>query len=181
MSADSLALLSGATSAFGSLASGFAARRADRTNEALALAQAQSAEQAAGVARQGADLEAVEIGERARGVMGSQRAAAAASGVDVNTGSPLLAIMDTITKGARDISLARYRGEVQAYGYETEAWRSNIMASQYRQRGRQSLLGGFMGFGQNLLRGASGFLRGGGSATGDGGSSGDDYWGQMAG
>ena len=168
MSADSLALLSGATSAFGSLASGFAARRADRTNEALALAQAQSAEQAAGVARQGADLEAVEIGERARDVMGSQRAAAAASGVDVNTGSPLLAIMDTITKGARDISLARYRGEVQAYGYETEAWRSTIEAGIWGAKRRQTLLGGFMGAGQNLLRAGAQVMWGGrsGSAMG---------------
>lgn len=122
-----------------------------------------------------------------RRVISSQRAAAAASGVDVSSGSPLELMSETAASGAYDALKIRYAGSVQAANYESQAALDRLQGQMYRTAGYSragatllggasrvfSLLGGFGGGGASaapaygatgaglLLQGPNGFLVGG--------------------
>lgn len=74
-------------------------------------------------------------------IKSEQRAAFGASGVDVQSGSPLEAISDTAMLGELDALTIRSNAEREAYGYRTGA--SNYMAQSKldRMKGRQAAVG----------------------------------------
>lgn len=91
-------------------------------NAKVATLQAQDA-----IAR--GDLAAHEEGARTRGEMGAARAAAAAQGLDVGSGSALDVQANTATIGALDEATIRNNAARAAWGYTTEA-------ADYRQQGK---------------------------------------------
>ena len=134
MGLEMLLALGAATQVAGSLSAGIAGSQAGRYNAA-------AAEREAELSRASAAVEAGRIGRESRRVLGAQRAAAAASGVDVGQGSPLLTMLDTIRGAAEDASTARFKGEVRAVSLEAEA-------RLQRRAGRRALIGGLIGAGQ---------------------------------
>ena len=72
-------------------------------------------------ARAAAGLQAGRIREHGRDVMASQTAATAASGLSVESGSPVLARLDTLRKSEEDAMIARWKGDVQATEIEGQA------------------------------------------------------------
>lgn len=85
---------------------------------------------------------------RAAGVVGAQRAALAASGVDVNTGSAALIQQVTSMQGREEANTVRINAFREALGYKLEAeeerGRAGILRAGARSRQRLSLAtGGF--------------------------------------
>ncbi len=105
------------------------------------------------------------------GIIGHQRAAAAASNVDVGFGSPLDVQADAAFLGEQDALTIRTNAAREAWGYEVEAFdtrkraeitrREGVMLeAQGRQRATQSYLGAVntgLGFGQSLVQMRYGF------------------------
>jgi hypothetical protein len=86
--------------------------------------------------------------EKYRRLAESQKAQFGASGVDVNSGSPLDVLADTDAEGATSAMQLLYGGEL-------EAWNQRNKAYAARQQGQSSLLGGIMGGVSTGLLGAS--------------------------
>lgn len=112
-----------ALSGIGSLVSGFG--------------QAASYEQNAKLARQQAQYNANQKRRETSALLSRQRAAYGASGVQVNTGSPVDFIAETAEQGEMDALMMLYGGEAEA--------------SMMQSRARQSRLGGILGAGTSLL------------------------------
>jgi hypothetical protein len=111
------------------------------------------------------ELEEQRFRSQVRGMIGGQRAAFAASNVDVNWGSPLDVQAD-----------AAFLGELDALQIRTnasrEAWGHMVQAEDYRRRGEilrkeganalaagnQALIGSVIGAGTTLLTGAGNLL-----------------------
>ncbi|MEN6401853.1 MAG: hypothetical protein ABFD94_07890, partial [Armatimonadia bacterium] len=70
--------------------------------------------------RQGGD-EAADARRRTRRLLGTQRAAAGAAGVDVGSGSPLMTALETLAIGAEDVNRITRKTAVRAWGYRTAA------------------------------------------------------------
>ena len=128
MGLETLLAASAITQAAGGIGGGIAGMQAGSYNAAVAEREAE-------LARQTAAIEADRVRRAGRKLVGTQRVAAAASGVDVSGGSPLLVMLDTIRQTAEDASLATWKGEVKATGLEAEA-------RAQRRAGRQALIGG---------------------------------------
>ena len=67
----------------------------------------------------------------------SQRAKAGASGIDINTGSPLTVVQEMIDQESRDTDRDKFNARVAE---QSALYRANITSSQLRNRGRLSLL-----------------------------------------
>lgn len=125
-----------ATKVVGDIKAGNAAKRAGTAQREASESQAQLADYNAGVA----DLQATDAIARGaeeesrfrtsvKGIIGSQRAGAAAQGVDVNYGSPVDVQAD-----------AAFLGELDALTIKTnaarEAWGFKVQAEDLRKRGQ---------------------------------------------
>lgn len=88
----------------------------------LAEWNANIAEQAAKDAISRGDIEAGRVRSGTRQTVGSQRAALAAQGIDVNTGSAADVQSDTARIGALDELTARNNAAREAWGYKVQAW-----------------------------------------------------------
>lgn len=110
----SLSLFSGIGGAFASFTRAQAKRRLGKVNERLAEQQARD------VLRRGSEL--VGISEaRTKKTIGSQRAAFAAQGVSVNTGSARDVQADTATVGIMDALAIKNNALREAFGFKVQA------------------------------------------------------------
>jgi hypothetical protein len=75
----------------------------------------------ADIARATARNKAAQEREKYARIAGSQRAQYGASGVDVNTGSPLGVIADTDAEGEVSAMQLLYGGELEGWGYDRQA------------------------------------------------------------
>ncbi len=110
-----------------------------KANEALALEQAKDA----------VALGEEEIARRkleARRLIGAQRAAAAASGVDPSSGSPLELALDAASQAELDAMTIRNNAYRAAYGYR-------VQAINYRTRARMARIGARQESAQTILSG----------------------------
>lgn len=89
--------------------------------------------------------QALKAGREARS---SIRANAGASGVQVDTGSPLLVQREAIVSSTLDAARAKYAAEVQATGYKKQA-------ALYRFSGKQAQIAGYFGAASSLLGGGA--------------------------
>lgn len=110
--------------------------------------------QNAAIAAQQARNEAAQEKDRYRRLAAAQRASYGASGLDVNTGSPLDVLADTDAEGAVSVMQLLYGGQLDAANWRTRA-------NQALSSGRYSLSGGLLGGTGSALRAAS-WLTGGG-------------------
>jgi hypothetical protein len=119
-----------------------------RNNQMLAERNATLAEQqgAADVQRQQLKTAQLE---------GSQRAALAAQGGDVNSGSPLDILGDTARAGATDVATIRNNAAQQAYGYRLQGANAAGQASLSSATAANTMANLPFGIGSSLLGGAS--------------------------
>lgn len=129
-----------ATSVVGIVAGASASSEASEFNARQAAAAGEQSRMQAGIE------EARQRRQAAR-LLGSQRAATAGSGVNVE-GSPLLVMMETAGDAEYDAQLIKYGGEIRA----STAF---AQAASDRMAARAARTGGYIGAGGSLLRGAS--------------------------
>lgn len=119
--------------------------------------QAQVARNNEVVAGENADLATFrgnqEIGmaqQRTAQTIGAQRAAAGASGVDVNSGSPLRAQQDTARIGDVDVQTIRANAQRSAWGFRTQASNFENEGKLDSARGDQAAFASLIGGGSNF-------------------------------
>lgn len=161
MSADTgalsrLILMSSGASAVAGLASSFnesAALRAQSSYDAKMYdASASVLDRQAQDAISRGETAASRYGSQVRGLQGSQRAATASQGVQVDTGTPGDIVQDTGRMGALDILTLRNNAALEAFGYD-------VQAGQARAAGRMASAQGKAGARQTLATGGLSFLR----------------------
>ena len=172
-----LAIIGAAVSAVGSIASGFA-------TAANAKYQGQVARNNAIIAQQNADYahKAGQVNAQAESLKAAQRggmikAAQAANGVDVNTGSNVDVQESDREKGQLDTQTVLHKADLQAYGYRTQATNYEAQARLDDSQAGQAEIGGFLGAAGGLAGNksiAGMFSSGGGGAVADAGPSGGD-------
>lgn len=110
-------------------------------------------------ARNAALLNTENAAYRAKLLLGGQKAAAGASGVDPGQGSPLALMSETAAQTTFDQLKIKYQGDVTATADRNQAALDRFYASQYSSTG-------FLRAGASLLTGLTGFGRGfGGGAS----------------
>lgn len=112
----------------------------------VAQHNAKIAENNATAARQQAAYEADIQRGRQRQIIGAQRAAGAASGLDITQGTPVAVLGDTAKAGEMDILARLYSGESAASAYENDA-------QNFRAGGKAQRTAGFINAGTSLLSG----------------------------
>ena len=124
MGTEVLALGSLATTLAGGLVSASGAKQTAQANAQTAQYQAAVArnnqviaEQNANASSTAGDTQVENAGIKARNALGSARAAAAASGLDVNVGTPYAEQLTTDQIHLLDAATIRNNAAVQAYGY----------------------------------------------------------------
>ena len=103
---------------------------------------------AAADAQRRGELDAQRVQRNTSQMVGSQRAAYAAKGLDITEGTPGDVIDQTNFFGKADAETARYNGRLDAYGKQVQAQNFNSAASAASYNGRQAVAG-------DLLSGAS--------------------------
>lgn len=124
-------------------------------------AQAKAYAANADIALQQARNQAAQEQDKYKRLAASQRASFGASGVDVNSGSPLDVLADTDAEGAVSAMQMLYGGQLEAAN-----WRQR--AASARASGNQALLGGMLGGMTNLALGAAKLQSGSKSPSGSG-------------
>ncbi|WP_428668031.1 hypothetical protein [Reyranella sp.] len=140
---------------YGGLQQASAANQAASVNSTLALQRARTA-------RDVAAADAADIAINTRKTLGSTRAAAGASGLLIEDGSPLEALMDNAATGELNRQRRLWAGEQEARGFMVDAYGEQVRGWQGAQKGYAAAAGGAAG----LLTGGSklyGLLNGGGS------------------
>lgn len=145
-------LAGGAVAAYGAEAKGGADRAMYNYQSGVAKLNASIARQNADYTRTAGETAAYQSGLKTADVVGKQTVAQAASGVDVNSGSPK-DIRDTTTKlGQVDQSLIRTNYAKKAYGYDveavtknTEAYADTVAGSQAKKAGDISAASSILG------------------------------------
>lgn len=128
-----------AVGAFGSIAGGIQANNVAKYN-------AKVAENNATAENQRAAYEAGLQRDQLRRVVGAQRAAGAASGLDTQSGTPLVVLGDSAREGELDILARLYSGQASATAYRNDA-------ARMRAEGKSAQMGGFINAGTSLLSG----------------------------
>lgn len=143
---------------------------AGKTAQAQAEAQASAMEQNARTAQaQGHDaierggLEELRLRRQLAQYRGNQRTQAAASGIDIDSGSALDARNATISEGEHDAAAIRYNAARERWGYEQQAANLNAQAANTRAAGRyakdSALIGSVLGFGLDIGEGIYGYTQ----------------------
>ena len=119
-----------------------------RNNQAAAERNATLARQQGAVQEDRQRLKTAQL-------LGSQRAALASQGGDVNTGSNLDILGDTARAGESDALAIRHNALTQALGYEQQAAGAGGQASLYSADAANTMANLPFGIGSSLLGGAS--------------------------
>ncbi len=162
ISATTIAAASMATAAVGAGISAYGAYQQGQAQAAAANYQAQVARNNAIIAKQNADA-ATAAGEnqaeqslmKTGMTVGAARAAAAANGLDPNSGSPLSLQTDTAKTGAVNALTIRNNAAWQAYGDQVQGMSQTAQAGLDQAQSGWDAQAGGMGAATSLLSGAS--------------------------
>lgn len=138
------------------LAGGYSAvetRNQGKAIEAQSEIDAQIAAEQGEQAKQAGLVEEEKHLRRVRQMIGSQRAAAAASGVDVNFGTPLEIQDETMALGVADAETIRMNALRQAWGFDVQAVNSVNQGRAARATGRNRAVGTVLTTAANTGRG----------------------------
>ena len=152
-----IAAIGAGISAYGSYQQAKNAEKMAERNAQYAELQAQSAIERGGVAERQATLKAIQT-------MRSQRAAAAANGFSVNSGSPLDSILDTAQEGAQDALIVRSNAETEAWGYRQQAGNYRAQGEIDSIAGKTAALGSLVSSVGGISGGIGSFGTSGGGA-----------------
>jgi len=139
--------LTGASGLYGAAAAneaGKAEQRAADQNAAVARNQAEQAKQIGNV-------EEERQLRRVRAALGSQRAAIAANGLDVNTGTALDLQAETAGFGAADALNLRANALRQAWGFDVDAVNQTNRGRAARAAGRNQAIGTLLTTGASMV------------------------------
>lgn len=140
-----MGLFSSGVQSIGQLISGKQAKGAYDQN-------AQVYEQQAEAARLKASLDEYKARKNTNIVIGQQRAAYVAAGVNPNTGSPLDVMVDSLSNAYLDIEIEKYNNAVATARYESEASMSKYVGKEVK---RESVFNA----GMSLLQGGMNYSR----------------------
>lgn len=119
-----------------------------KNNAAIELTNANNAAAAGNVAESEEKL-------RTGLLVGQQKAAQAANGIDVNVGSPVAVRNSTEEVGSIDAAMIHYNAARQALGLEQEAQNQQTQSELDKKASANDLVGGVMKAGASFLSGAS--------------------------
>ena len=147
-----------ALSARGQLKAGAAAREAGELEAGRLEYNARIAElQAADAVERGAEAES-RFRASVRGLIGRQRAALAASGVDISSGSARDVQVDAAELGELDALTIRSNAAREAWGYGVQATDFRLQADAARRTGRSAQTAGRIGAATTILGTGSSLL-----------------------
>jgi hypothetical protein len=138
------ALAGTAVSAAAAIQQGQQAKAAGEYNAQVDANNAKVAADAAAAQEQQKALETNRL-------IGTEKAVAAASGVDPSSGSPLAVMSDTASRGTLDALRIRYQGQLGVNADTSDA-------AMQRYTGAQAAAGGFTKAGATVLTGASNYM-----------------------
>lgn len=139
-------ILSAVAGLAGTAVSAVGAIAAGNAQNDVAQYNAKIADNNATAERERASYDAGLIKDERRRVVGSQKAAMAANGLDISSGSPLAVLGDTTGQAEMDILARLYGGESAATAYGNDATRMRIEGKAAKQAGK-------IGAGSTLLTG----------------------------
>lgn len=148
-------MISSLASAGASVAGGLQSGAAGAANRQIAEYQAQRLEQNAQMERDMAAADAADMRVENRKGLGSIRAQAGASGLVVEDGSPLEALMDSAAAGELNVQRRLWQGEVKARGLLTDANAARVGGILAQERGNSAQTAGFIQGGSSLLTAGS--------------------------
>lgn len=120
----------------------------DDRNRSIAIQQANDSEQ-------NTSLEAQRRYRALGQTKGTQEAAMAANGIDLNFGSALDIQRDTAMIGAEDVGQIYKAGNERTKAFDTEAWNYGADAKAQRSKASGAIVNGFIGAASTALGGAS--------------------------
>ena len=144
-----------------------AARAAGRYEQQVAERNATIADQQAEQARQIGNIEEERQLRRVRAALGAQRAALAANGIDVNSGTALDLQAETAGFGAADALNLRSNALREAWGFKVDATNQRNAGRAARAQGRNQAIGTLLTTGAQMAGTAysAGMFPAGGSAS----------------
>lgn len=150
-----LQILGGIGSAYGQYEQGKMDKKAAEFNALVSEQNAENAEYAAASKQEQGKTGSRKHQQKTALLVGQQKAAYGASGVDVNYGTPVEIMAETVLHGEDDAATIRYNAELEAWGLKTEAADYRKQAASYRATGQAALVRGHMGAGTTMLGSAS--------------------------
>ena len=154
MGATPLMAVGAAVSAVGTVVSTISQMQAASYQAAVAERNAKIMDQNARTEIQRAQAETVDEGEIARQQIGQLVAAQSASGISLNTGSPLTRRRGAERLAQRDAHRIRSDANVQAERMQQQAMDHRAEASMARSRRGASMLSGALNVGSTIIGGA---------------------------
>lgn len=152
-----IAVVGSIASAGGALLGGMAAKNAGDYQAQVARMNAQIAKENADRALERSQIEQQDQDMLTRGQLGTQEALQAASGLSIDGGSQILTRKSAAMLGRRDALNIRQAGELEAYGYKTQAVNSESQARMAKAQGQSALIGSYFSAGGSLLSSAAKF------------------------
>ena len=144
-----------ALSAFGQVQAGQQAAAAAEYNAAVARNNQIIADRQAEDALKRGQVAEEEQRRRTRAMAGTQRAALAASGIQLDQGSPVDILSDTAQFGELDALTIRNNAEREAYGYRVQGMNFGAEAGLQQSRAGSAMSSALIGAGGTLLSGAA--------------------------
>lgn len=134
-----LSAVGGVVSAFGQMEQGKASQQSALYQAAVAKNNKIVAERAAEAEKMQGLIESEQNDLKVRGVAGAQKAAQAANGIDVNTGTALAIRKGTVEMGTYDSEMIRANAGKKAYNYLVQAQNFESEAQFKTMQGEQAL------------------------------------------
>lgn len=153
--ANALTILGAGAQATKSLISGVGDYQDALARSAVAAQNAISYRYAAELAAQRGKESVVDINLKTQQLLGAQRAALAANGVVVDTGTSVEVAAQAAGIGASDAMAALNKARQEAAAFLTRANASDAEAYNAKRSGRSSLVGALLGAGTSILGAAS--------------------------
>jgi len=141
----------GAMQAVGQKNAADAQAKAARYQAEIARANSQAAAERADYTRQKGVNDASTQDTKTRALIGSQLAAQGASGLDVNSGSPLDIRSSSASLGRLDTLTVRHNAELQGQEYDQMAKNQTYQATSLENQGSSAKLAGYVGAAGSLL------------------------------
>jgi len=135
----------------GALAGGEAEANAGKAENELWKYNAQALNYQAESAIERGRLDVADYRRDLAQVMGTQKANAAAQGIDVNTGSALEVRADTARQGEDDIERIRHGAKLEAWGYQQEATQAAYQGQLAKYAGKNKQKGSILGGAADIL------------------------------
>ena len=157
-----------AISGIGAITGGIAQSNAASYNAQVAANNAKISQQNANSAAQAGEVQSTNQGLKEAGIAGQIKAAQAANGVDVNSGSAVNVQKSQAIEGQQDTENVLNNALLQAYGYRAQATSYESQSALDKQEAAQAPIAGTIGAVGSLLSSASsiGFKWGGSSGGG---------------